>query len=151
MKNLAFILLVLFTGCATLQDPQTSTGQTLLYGFNFTKYTDQGFLFTPEAYLDNYESIGLIRVVVTPRIIQSSKGQNAPGAGYKEHKQNANASNIFWVEEISTSKAIEAAYNEAVAMGADAVTNFLIEEEIVRNGWMSQRNMVVTGFAIKRK
>ena len=40
--------------------------QFFFFGFNFTPYTEKGFLFTPEKYETEYGSIGLITCIIFP-------------------------------------------------------------------------------------
>ena len=54
------IAVLIFNGCATLK---FIPAEEYFMGIDFRPYTEQGFLFTPEKYLGEYESIGLIDLI----------------------------------------------------------------------------------------
>lgn len=55
---------ILFIGCETnvIESPRI----VLTTGWNFSKYSENGFPITPEAYNGKYTSIGLVTVTVFP-------------------------------------------------------------------------------------
>ena len=58
------IAVLIFNGCvATLK---FIPAEEYFMGIDFRPYTEQGFLFTPEKYLGEYESIGLVDLISVP-------------------------------------------------------------------------------------
>ncbi len=43
------------------------------HGYDFTKYTANGFLFTPEPFNGDYDAIGLIELAVYPEVKKNKK------------------------------------------------------------------------------
>lgn len=60
-------LIPLFNSCS---GPQTVARDEIVSvsGFDFTDYAEKGFLFTPESYSGNYQSMGLITVTLWPKV-----------------------------------------------------------------------------------
>lgn len=88
-------------------------------GYDFSEYTDQGFLITPEQYLDDYQSIGLITVTQWPAVRKTERrvpDSDSPN-GYRTVEE-------FYPEDINVEKAIDEIYKIAKDMGADAITRF---------------------------
>ena len=126
--------------------------ETVVTGFDFTRYTNQGFMFTPEEYNGTYQSIGMVRVELWPEAqrteIMESTGETDYGP---------------WEEEPGrVQSAIDSLYNVATDMGADAVVRFnaqRISEEVItgppavggaRAETYVRSGVEVSGFAIDR-
>jgi len=119
-----------------------------LTGYDFTEYTEKGFLFTPETYLGQYESIGIISVVFQPQVERiprdQSRTEERPGfdvvyIGAHRH----------YVEKPNTDEIIDNIYEQSSGMGANALVNFQIDMQPMEEYPMVIRT-VVSGFAIKR-
>ena len=141
MKRFLSIALLLIFGCAA----QKEVGKIVLhYGFDFTKYTAQGFLFTPETYTGSYESIGIVKTIIFPAV-KHSKEQKQKESGDFYLDEN------WVVEDLEANEAVDELYKRAVSMGANAVTKFDIRRTEYMNGYVVVPGFEVTGFAIKIK
>lgn len=134
MKKLVLVLLtLLLIGC----NPGYEIGKLIFtYEYDFTKYSENNFLFTPEKYDGEYESVGLLKVEFFPPIKKNDNPES-----YSKYKQ----------EEINTQEAIDSLYMLAKRMGADAIMNFKVEPTELDYGFMIGEGVQVKGFAIKRK
>lgn len=113
-------------------------------GYDFSEYTEQGFLFTPEQYRGEYQSIGLITVTQWPAVRKTEqKVRTSDGAGYKTEE-------VFYHEAINVEKTIEEIYKIASDMGADAVTQFNVTPTSRTNGTLNVPGVEISGFAIDR-
>lgn len=117
MKYFLFVFLSLLLVSACGPTIKHIPRQVEVVGFDFTKYSEKGFLITPGEYGEDYETIGLLTFSVYPE----ANRENNPKAGPA-------ASRFNWViENINPSEAIEIAYQEAIKRGADAITHFEID------------------------
>lgn len=153
------MIVIIMVGC-------TSVTQTPLFyieriktaqGIDFTKYSEKEFLITPEKYLDDYESIGLLNFsissgAVLEKILVSKADEMAKKAGITDlyhYKWN--------IEEINYKEILDFAYNISIEMGGNAITNFEINYDVQHynnaDGYPSVLipKINVTGFVIKRK
>lgn len=139
MKNYLILLaFILLAGCAS-----TKPSDEIIYttGFDFSKYTEQGFLITPESYLGEYQSIGLISVTLWPAVIEE-----------KSVTKEGRPSGSSWhIGELNVTKAIDEIYEQADNMGADAIINFSINSIERNNGILKVPGAEISGFAIKRE
>lgn len=143
------LALLLFTSflATSCTGPQTVARDEVINvtGYNFSKYTDQGFLITPEQYLEDYQSIGLITVTQWPAVRKMERQIPKPdGSGYKIVEE-------FYPEDINVDKAIDEIYQVAKNMGADAITRFDVTATSRLNGSLTVVGVEISGFAIKRK
>ena len=60
---ISYLLILLLTNCT----PSKFEKQIITYVFDFTKYTDKRFLFTPEQYNGDYLSIGILEIEIYPQ------------------------------------------------------------------------------------
>ena len=155
MKKVFIILLsVLMFSCAT-QKTQVDfvSGESFLMGYDFTPYSNKGFLISPEMYQGNYDAIGLLDYVLMPEANRKMKiiGARRDAAGNIEYEKQ-----YTWnVESIDVAAAIDSMYVRCVNMGADAIVNFKVNVE-EKNYLNYSPSLFVTGyrisgFAIKRK
>jgi uncharacterized protein YbjQ (UPF0145 family) len=138
MKKLFFLLFMplFLAGCSHL--PQQKTMQ--IYGWDFRKYTAEGFLFTPEKYEGSYESIGVLNIT----LYSGLRKEEREGGYYGTFKETV-------VDAVSTTEAIDSMYTVARNMGADAVMNFNQRVEVITTDKTDYPIIYVSGFAIKRK
>lgn len=138
MKTLLLLLAVIFVGCVS-----TKPSDELIYttGFDFSEYTENGFLITPEAYLGEYQSIGLITVTLWPKVVEE-KGRQTASGGY--------VGGGWLIGDLNVEKAIDQLYTRADEMGADAITKFQIIGTERENGTIIVPGAKISGFAIKR-
>ena len=115
------------------QIPQTTVVSVL----DFTPYSQQGFLFSPASYYGDFDSIGFVTVTV-----------------YPECNFDTQSSEEVWereCQEISTRDGLDAMYQTAKDMGADAVTNLEVRPISVTVKRVRMGGIEVSGFAIKRR
>ena len=118
--------------------PRLLPGAELVTGIDFSDYSRRGFLFTPGMYTEGpYESLGLVTVTVTPQARQVPDSTT----GY-----------FRWqIERITADDIVRKTYDQAIAMGADALVNFeaRVREERL-DEYSSRPILEVSGFAIRR-
>ncbi|TYP94003.1 hypothetical protein LX73_1723 [Fodinibius salinus] len=146
MRYAILLALICFivTSCA---GPETVARDEVINvtGYDFSKYTSKGFLITPEQYLEDYQSIGLITVTQWPAVRKMERRvRRTEGKGYRTVEE-------FYPEEINVEKAINEIYQVAKDMGADAITRFDVTPTTRRNGTLNVQGVEISGFAIDRK
>ena len=142
---LGLIIPLLFNACSYGSEVPKSV---LISGYDFTKYTEKGFLFTPEQYLEDYDAIGLLNLEVIPEVRKVPYGTRASEHGW----EIIVGTTRYWqVEEISSGEVLDSLYKKAVSMGADAVVRFNLEAIPHNNGDVNYYGLQASGFAIKRK
>ena len=145
MKKICSIILLLFlAGCGKTIELQRSVH---VAGFDFSKYSDMGFLFTPQSYTLDYKSIGVLSATVFPAVKKIVEGESYNISGYEKIGKDEE----WLAEKLNPSDAIDEMYNAAVKMGADAIVNFNIKWVTKMNGLIELKGFEVSGFAIKRK
>jgi hypothetical protein len=167
MKKLFTLLFFvsLLASCAVQQKFAYSPKSVTINNLDLRKYTDKGFLFTPDKYLGEYSTIGIISYVSKAGAKQTFGQINNPY--YKINKNNYQTPEFVmgtsWVEEpVYTSDGIDSIYNYCSKLGADAVEELNITytvKEFV--GFPSTTSygerttyimeITITGVAIKRK
>jgi hypothetical protein len=162
MKKIIF-LLALFTisffGCKTLEELKYVSKNEILVGIDFRKYTDQGFFITPEKYLGEYYSIGLISYDYLPAGEYKSVGIKR-NPNY--NKENLNTPEYIEVKEwlfekVHVEQVMDSVYYYCTKLGADALVNFNIVPKIYTYGFGIYSNpptiqgITISGFAVKRK
>ncbi|NGP76530.1 hypothetical protein G3570_07795 [Balneolaceae bacterium YR4-1] len=115
-------------------------------GYDFSEYTDQGFLITPEQYLGDYQSIGLITITQWPAVREQTRRvpDSETPKGYRIVED-------YFAKDINVEKAIDEIYKVANEMGADAITRFDVTPTDRLNGTLRVQGVEISGFAIKRK
>lgn len=144
MRNFLYVVIGLFIlfGCGYSPPIKKFPQAKITYNINFKKYSEKGFLFTPYSYNKDYESIGIVRFVITAEAFYDDR---------------ASAPIKHWIyRKISINDAVEFAYREAIEMGANAVTDFEITTSIqkVYPGKIFEANIPqieIFGLAIRRK
>jgi hypothetical protein len=148
LNPLLLAALILLTGCNTTNQLTYLPMSATTTGIDFREYSDKGFLFTPEGFSGEYETRGFLTTTIWP---QASR----PEFTYTQKRVGP------WTEQqVRIDDAVKKMYEDAVAMGADAVIRFLaspITEEVTvgqigsvpevfrRNG------ITVSGYAIRRR
>jgi len=147
MKNKFYpIILISFVflfGCAE----SISIQKTVLTSvYDFTSYTQKGFLFTPEQYLYDYESIGQINVEIIPNVLPSSYNEVIGNDRVKK------TGKTYWkVQKINPQEVLDELYKKATVMGADALVRLKFDNIEKFNGAIYFNSLMASGFAIKRK
>ncbi len=150
-------LALISISCSVLQ-PQKS--YTLEYIVDFSEYTQKGFLFTPEKYNGEYESIGLIALEAHPEILIDLdkltmiekdgniiyKTNNTDG--YRKVKIGTTA---YYIKDLELQEVIKQFYDKAKIMGADATMNFEYKFILAKYSASHYNAIRISGFAIKRR
>jgi hypothetical protein len=138
IKTLITFFVILMFGCKPLM---YIPGSSHMFGVDFRKYAEKGFLFTPEMYNGEYSTIGYMDYTLSP------------SAEYKNKSS--------WViQKIKLTDAIDTVYNHCIYMGADALVKFEFSTiDVTHNkndeGYaipnpVTIQEIRITGIAIKR-
>lgn len=150
MRTTIIILTLLLTGCVS-QGAFESREYIANTGYDFRPYTQQGFLFTTEGMELDYVSIGYIRVVYNPSFQKIPTGGNMQEFEDSRVYQDPINPNLYWrVSEPDEAKMIQTAYDQASAMGADAIIRFQIKNIEIKNAELIVNSSELVGLAIKR-
>lgn len=141
---LLFILFtLLFLGCSREID---LVKKIYIYGYNFTNYTSQGFLFTPEPYMGEYESIAILEIEIYPEIeMRKERGSQYGASNYDEPN--------WTFKPIQTKEVLDSLFYIARRMGADAIVRLSIHDVSQERQGFPLRlipGKKAYGFAIKR-
>ncbi|MEO8398822.1 MAG: hypothetical protein ABI550_03295 [Ignavibacteriaceae bacterium] len=151
MKSIFLVFIIFFLSiCLSSCTAEKDLGKKVyVYGYNFTKYTKQGFLFTPEPYPGDYESVGILEVEIYPEI-KKAKEEGSNQYGTSNYGESAE-----WLYiSIQTNEVLDSLFHLAKGMGADAVVRLDIEDVTQeRSGFPLTLipGKRASGFAIKRK
>jgi hypothetical protein len=154
MKQITLSLFLLVLISCTVTEPKHYPRIVHFSTFDFTPFTEQGFLFTPEKYNFDYESIGLITCVIIPEedfeVTKQSEQKERLDDIYADRPPNTM---LFYSEEIEPDEVLKLFYDECVKMGADACINFNYQTRDMPSRNSAYRTIkyhIVSGFAIKR-
>lgn len=154
-KSILFsaILIFILSACETTNQLTKIPRKEQFTGIDFTKYSKDGFLITPEKYTGNYESVGLIEYVFMPEAKQKTSFIEN---NYSWKETDKLVTGYSWdVEPVSIQDAIDGIYKKCVEMGANALVNFSAttetKEYIMTKAPVTIRGYRITGFAIKIK
>lgn len=142
MRKLAIIFIALSAVACSTMKPTQRTSVAIFS--DYREYAEQGFLISPSPYTYDFESVGEIAIVVTP----AKEIKVVP-----EYPGSINNTERLVCEEIPYDELVKMAAAEAKSKGADALVNFSITKEYVRNaqGYEIEMYYNITGFCIKRK
>lgn len=132
----SYLLCLLLAGLAACAGLKYIPPSTSVTGIDFTAYTAQGFMITPEMYRGDYESVGVINVLMHAE----GKLVTNPQNGVAEWQFSA-----LRVDDV-----VKEAHRRAVEMGADAIVNFSVKAAPGMVEMVTVPGVEVTGFAIKR-
>jgi uncharacterized protein YbjQ (UPF0145 family) len=117
---------------------------------DFTGYQQRGFLISPYEYSGDYESVGMISILVMPeaKLIRTPTGETDEW-GHELTKGE------WVVAAVEVDTVIAELYEKAAGMGADAVVDFTVrkvteEYPVDPARLLTVSGLEVTGFAIKR-
>ena len=119
----------------------------LVNGWDFRECTKKGFFITPLNPSGEYESVGLVKIEVFPKVVKDRKVLNPD----EWIRFSTSQGNIWYYEKISMDTLLGIVYNQAIALGADALTQFNPTIEFIKNGDDFIPYWHISGFAIKRK
>lgn len=148
--KLLILILITISVCSCSSSLTESPKIVEVTGFDFTKYTEQNFLFTPEGFSGEYESIGIIRASIFPEV-KEAKGLSITKEITKDYNVVSLAGSNWLIEKIKPEMAVEEIFQTAKKMGADAIINFDARISPTQNGKFTFYGYEVSGFAIKRK
>ena len=148
LRLTAFILALatlFLTACST--GPEVFEETMVVRGYDFTKYTDEGFLITPEKYQGRYQSIATLSVTLWPRMEKREVKVNVDNPSPNTTKEEWRVT-----DPVSTEEVIDSLYTRAQSLGADAIINFQTElpTEDLEDGPM-RIGVRARGFAIDRE
>jgi len=138
----AILLCFLIMGCFSLK-PYSTPEVVNYYGFDFTKYTAEGFLFTPLTYTGLYDSKGIVRVEVYPEVKIVKKQVKTSTSSYME--------DMPIVSEVKVETLLDKAYQFARNLRSDAIIEVKIESVEILKGNVPVHGLRLDGFAILRK
>jgi len=159
MKRIAVfaLALVIMTSCTVQMKEITKIqGYTIMNKIDFRKYSDKGFLITPEKYSGEYHAVGMIDFIKMPAAVYVKRTRlddnNKPVTPEFGHPAEIDKN---WVpENINMDAVLEDLYKQCVALGADAIINFNLEPNSVLHAGITNpvtiEGVRITGFAIKR-
>lgn len=150
---------MLLVSCTQLEELTFVPRKQSLLVIDFSKYTEKGFFITPEKFLEEYESIGLITYEYLPEGEYKQSGSK-PNPYYRpgENKVTSTVPVMMWVfKPVRIEQVMDSVYNICKKMGADALVNFKIEPKVEAYSSLVYKNppivggYSISGFAIKRK
>lgn len=115
------------------------------YGYDFRKYSSQNFLFTPEKYIGEYESVGLLEVEIFPEIFTAKDDNDETYYPWEK------AFGTYHARNISPQEILDSLFVLSKDMGANAVMNFQIIKATKNFHNLIIEGIRANGFAIKRK
>jgi len=134
-----FLILI---SCST---PEPLPRSVFFFGFDFTPYTEKGFLFTPEKYEAEHESIGLITCIIFPEKKQVT-------VQYQDELYSRHFSmDVLELEQLQPDEILQIIYERCIEMGANAFVNFEFETiDLPTKGFFNWKTHVyiIKGFAI---
>lgn len=139
--NILFYLFVIF-GCSHWEGV---TRELKVTGFDFTKYSEKGFLITPLKYENDYESIGVIIVTLYPEV--KTFGEKVDPTKFSKMISH---NRTYYIEDISPYEAINKAYETALDMGANAIIQFEAKDVTKEVEGHEISGYQISGYAIKR-
>lgn len=171
MKTIICALVIaVFTGCASVSQPVELNGGYTLTGFDFRKYSDEGFLFSPYRPNDEYDSRGLITLTLTPQVKEVTRMTYAykESMNYRETLKNEETGKMttftyemvrlangekkyYMIQEIDPNDAIDEMYNRATSLGANALIDFSVEWNTINNFGLNHDYITVSGYAVHIK
>jgi len=135
----AFLASLLFlSGCAATPDTHMSREMDV-HGYDFTRYTEEGLLITPEDYNSSYKSVGMLRVVIWPEM----RRERVNGDPYEMTNWKA--------EPLRMQEAVDSLYTRARQMGADAIIRFDAQRVTQEVDDDTRTGVEASGFAIDRQ
>lgn len=169
MKQIIYAVILLFVavGCASVPRPSNTDGGYEYLGFDFRKYSDQKFMFSPYPPKYDYDTRGLLTIRLTPKVTEipqqlyltTTRNNNiyyetkADGTQntYFTKRVNVLGGNTYYyaVEVIEPEEAIDKMYEQAMAMNANAVVDFEIVQKTANDNGLTYAYYEVTGLAVR--
>ncbi len=153
MKKLFLLFLsLLFATCTTLKVDKAM----VVTAFDFSKYSKQNFLITPDSYNGDYESIGLISASLFASVTETELPTNMHENGKFSWETDStylmfSVNKYYLIEKINTEEVVEELFQTVKRMGGDAITNLKTNFTYRERYGIYIPGVELTGFAIKRK
>ncbi len=157
-KIVAFALAMIVMASCSVQMKEMSKieGYSILNKIDFRKFSDKGFLITPEKYTGEYHAVGMIDFIKMPGAVYIKRTKlddnNKPVT--PEFGHPAEIEKTWVTDNINMDAVLEELYKQCVALGADAIINFNIQPNTVLHGGILNpvtiEGVRITGYAIKR-
>ena len=97
--------------------------------FDFTKYNELGFYFTPNTYNNNHDVLGIIRVELHPSVIYIKSTEIVHDDFHGDaYYGSTNKKMVQRVGDLDWYSLLDEIYNLSINMGGDGFTNFLYGE-----------------------
>ena len=154
---LLFLFLFVFNSCTVTKPTSEYYPRYVHFSvFDFAPFTEQDFLFTPEKYVLDYQSIGLITCVIVPKeeLIVTEKNDiknKLDDIYYATEQENLMT---WYSEELEPDEILQIIYEKCIKMGANAFVNFEYQTIHMpsRNTKLARKTNyhIISGFAIKR-
>ena len=144
MKKYLLIVLLFWVWSCT-EAPKFSPEEFEFQPISFKKFSDKGFLFTPNSYDRQYQSIGMVDASIYPEANLQNTESGSPTGRI-----------IYWLQEpVNMDKALDSLYEACVQMGADALVQLKFRS-VSKIKYKSTTKPLevfgvnIKGFAIKR-
>jgi uncharacterized protein YbjQ (UPF0145 family) len=137
------LVALVLAGCA----PEPLQKETTVASTDLTRYTEQGFLITPNNYPGEYQSIGY----VTATVESGARTIDDPSDARSGEEVRGPEDFAVAVDPATLKEAVDALYTEATEMGADGIINFRREAYTVTYESKAIPAVRVSGFAIDRR
>lgn len=150
---LPIILMIGLSACSPRVIPASRIIQVSF--FDFSKYSQEGFMISPNQYIGEFEPCGELYIKIIPgevlkkNVKKSNYSQNDDLIYQSTQESNFNPEDLIQ-ENISPDELLKEAVSQAKKRGANAIVNFNCVEIYPYNSF----NILyyqITGFAIKRK
>lgn len=133
--------------CACTTSQNLINSHADVYIIDYRPYTSKGFLFTPEKYLGEYESIGQIDISFFPEALRIDPVTYGAYDSKKNYLQGT-----WLIQKLDVDSLVNEVYKYAKDMGSDAVINFKVgSTSKIMDIDLDLPGLSFTGFAIKRK
>jgi hypothetical protein len=148
-KYIGFLVItfvaIILSSCTTTLNLVNSHAD--VYIIDYRSYSNEGFLFTPEKYLGEYESIGQIDISFFPEALRIDPITYGAIDNEKNYLQGT-----WLIQKLLVDSLIHQVYKYAKDMGSDAIINFKVASTSKRMDVdLDLPGISFTGFAIKRK
>lgn len=149
MKNVSLVaVLLILIGCTSHITHFAGYYNTNV--IDFTSYAEEGFLFTPEPYMGEYQSLGLIKISVRGEAHWVEKPKD-PRNAYTQHP----GTRYHWVTRTPRmQEVLDTTYAAALSLGGNAIARFSVipTVEVQTDGPkpIAISGYEVSGFVIKR-
>ena len=145
-----FLLLITIIATSCSSTPDSIPEKISISGYNFSKYSNEGFLFTPNVYNGEYESVGLIHLTYTPEanLVEVYSGKQLENGKPQVSKE-------WHVIEFDSEILLDNVYEACLELGADAFTQMVLQTHSETYGNTTMYPLIlngakISGFAIKR-